>query len=230
MRILIVGGGVAGLTLAALLGQRGEEPTVVEKVEESGRTGYVVTLWPMGDRMLRGLGLTEGFRELGTPLERTEMRDGRGRLLRTIDWGTLIDRHGETRKLERADLLDLLRSHGGGAPIRTGLTVERIEQDVAMARATLSDGSEEEFDLVVGADGFRSGAAGSFSARWPRGPPASSCSGGGRTGVKFPPERSPSTLASGASWACTRPRRGYPALPYSPKRKPDHTAAAIRPR
>ncbi len=129
----------------------------MEKVEEYGRAGYVVTLWPMGNRVLRGLGLTEGFRELGAPLERTVMRDGRGRLLRTIDWGTLMDRHGETRKLERADLLDLLRSHGGGAPIRTGLTVERVEQDVVMARATLSDGSEEKFDLVVGAGGFRSG-------------------------------------------------------------------------
>ena len=30
MRTLIVGGGVAGLTLAALVRQRGEEPTVIE--------------------------------------------------------------------------------------------------------------------------------------------------------------------------------------------------------
>ena len=157
---MIVGGGVAGLTLAALLRQRGEEPTVVEKVEEYGRAGYVVTLWPMGNRVLRGLGLNEAFRKLGAPLERTVMRDGRGRLLRSIDWGTLMDRHGETRKLERADLLDLLRSHGGGMPIKTGLTVERIEQDAGMARATLSDGSEEDFDLIVAADGFRSGVRG----------------------------------------------------------------------
>ncbi|MCA1719478.1 MAG: NAD(P)-binding protein [Actinobacteria bacterium] len=104
-----MGGGVAGLTLAALLRQRGEEPTVVEKVEEYGRAGYVITLWPMGNRVLRGLGLSEGFRQLGAPLERTVLRDGRGRVLRIIRWGSLMECHGETRKLERADLLDLLR-------------------------------------------------------------------------------------------------------------------------
>lgn len=84
MRILIVGGGVAGLTFATLLRQRGEETTVVEKAEEYGRAGYVITLWPMGNRVLRGLGLSERFRELGAPLERTVLRDGRGVVLRTI--------------------------------------------------------------------------------------------------------------------------------------------------
>jgi 2-polyprenyl-6-methoxyphenol hydroxylase-like FAD-dependent oxidoreductase len=156
LRVLIVGGGVAGLTLAALLRQRGEDPTVVEALEEYGTAGYTVTLWPMGNRVLRGLGLTEGFRERSAALERTVMRDGRGKLLRSVEVGARMVRHGEARTLERTDLVDLLRSHGGGVPVRMGTTVRNIEQAGDAARVAFSDGSEEEFDLVVGADGFRS--------------------------------------------------------------------------
>ena len=41
MRVLIVGGGIAGLTLAGLLQQRGFKPTLVERIPEYGSVGYV---------------------------------------------------------------------------------------------------------------------------------------------------------------------------------------------
>jgi hypothetical protein len=108
---------------------------VVEALEEYGTAGYTVTLWPMGNRVLRELGLTEGFRERSAALERTVMRDARGRLLRSVEVGARMDRHGEARTLERTDVVDLLRSHGGGAPVRMGTTVRQVEQDDEAARA-----------------------------------------------------------------------------------------------
>ena len=163
MRVLIVGGGVAGLTLAALLRQRGEEPVVAERTEGHGRSGYLVTLNPLGNRVLRGLGLYGGFRELSVPFVAHVIHDHRGRVIRAADVGAALAPYGEARTLERADLVDLLRSAGGGVPVRAGLTVERIVQDgrtSAPARVTFTDGSEGEFDLVVGADGIRSAVRG----------------------------------------------------------------------
>lgn len=156
---MIVGGGVAGLTLAALLRQRGGDPTVVERTEVYGHSGYLVTLNPLGNRVLRGLGLYEGFRESSVPFVSHIIHDDQGRVIRAADFGAALAPYGEARTIERSDLVDLLRSASGGVPVRAGLTVDRIGQyagSSAPAQVTFSDGSEGEFDLVVGADGIRS--------------------------------------------------------------------------
>lgn len=48
MKLLIVGGGVAGLTLAAKLRHKGREPVVVEKRPEYGDNGFGTRLYPLG--------------------------------------------------------------------------------------------------------------------------------------------------------------------------------------
>ena len=154
MRILIVGGGVAGLTLAALLHQRGEAPTVVEKVDAYGDAGYVLSLWPLGNRVLHGLGLYRHFEEVSVPLDRYVVHDGRGRRLKAFDVATWMKPYGQGRTLIRADLLELLRGRVG--PVKMGCTVETLEQTGGEVQVTLSDGSENSYDLVVGADGIHS--------------------------------------------------------------------------
>ncbi len=65
MRILIIGGGIAGLTLAGLLLKRGFNPKLIERTPQYSKVGYVIVLWPSGSRILKGLGVYEKLLEEG---------------------------------------------------------------------------------------------------------------------------------------------------------------------
>jgi 2-polyprenyl-6-methoxyphenol hydroxylase-like FAD-dependent oxidoreductase len=48
MRILIVGTGIAALTLATVLQRQGRAPILIERDDE---LGYALALWPQGSRV-----------------------------------------------------------------------------------------------------------------------------------------------------------------------------------
>ncbi len=54
MRVLIVGAGIAGLSLAAMLRLRGIDPILIEEAFSDQDGGYV-SVWPMGTHVLHGL-------------------------------------------------------------------------------------------------------------------------------------------------------------------------------
>ena len=109
LRVLIVGGGISGLTLAALMCQRGMEAEIVEQTEAYGGVGYVLVLWPAGSDILKGVGLFEAFTAAAMRATSYEIRDGMGRILHTSSLATVEERFGAGYFIERATLIDILR-------------------------------------------------------------------------------------------------------------------------
>ncbi len=156
MRIAIIGAGIAGTTLAGLLGKRGVHVDIVERAPSFDHAGYMLGLYSLGSRVLHGLGLFERFCEESYPLVQYDVRDGHGERIKLYDMTRLTERVGAIRNCTRPRLLRLLCSSVLD-PIRMGVAFESLEQDDREVRVKFSDGTEGAYDVVVAADGIHSG-------------------------------------------------------------------------
>lgn len=158
MRILIVGAGPAGLALAAALRPKGIEAVVVEKAPANRTEGYAVGLHINGWNVATRLGLLDAFKARAVPLGRAEYRDPKGKRLFAYDYRGLAAATGGKmiaimRDAVQEVLLDAVKDH---ADIRYATTVEAVSEHPEGVDVTLSTGGMERFDIVVGADGYRS--------------------------------------------------------------------------
>lgn len=156
LRVLIVGGGVAGLTLAALLEQRGFTPLVVETVRDYADAGYSIGLWPAGSRILKGLKLFTKLCDAGVECSRYIVANEGGDTLHSFSFDPLTSRYGPLVELSRLQLIQLLRSAVDEQHIRFGATVRHLAESPDGVVTEFDDGSAEVFDVVAGCDGIRS--------------------------------------------------------------------------
>lgn len=158
MRILIAGGGPAGLTLAACLKKQGIDCVIVEKAEKGRTGGYSIGLHINGWNVAERLGLIDEFKAKAMPLGPALHRDRRGRKLFSYDYRTLAEASGgRMLAIMRDRFQDIVTRHvEADVDIRYATTVSGIHDDGAGVDVTFSDGGIDRFDLVVGADGYRS--------------------------------------------------------------------------
>jgi len=156
MKILIIGGGVAGLTLAGLLQRRGFTPKIVERAPEFGKVGYVIVIWPSGSRVLKGLGAYEKLLEEGCQFTNYYISNYKGEVIKTYTIDPVAEKYGPIISIYRPELIDTLLSSVNPEFIDMNTTVEKIEQGTDTAEVHFSDGTTGQYDLVIGCDGVRS--------------------------------------------------------------------------
>lgn len=156
MRILIVGAGLGGLALAALLRQRGIGCVVVERARHLGEPGHVISLYPAGSRIFHGLHAFEALEEVSSPLEAYEIFGANDELLHRFDMRPSGAVSWVARQVLRGDLVSLLEGLCDGVEIRLGNEVTGFEESADGVTVRFSKGGSERFDGVVGCDGIRS--------------------------------------------------------------------------
>ena len=72
-RVLIIGGGIGGMSLAAALNKVGIEAHVYERAPQISEVGAGIALWPNARASLDQLGATERALRNSAPLHKVEM-------------------------------------------------------------------------------------------------------------------------------------------------------------
>ncbi len=155
LRILVVGAGVAGISIARGLLRDGHDVSVFERRPDMRPGGGAVTIWSNGSTVLDQLGVDmEGAGQL---LSTVRIATSTGRRLVNIDVSTIMDRlGGAVRMVPRRVLLERLLD---GFPVDRIRCNSRVVGAVSTrdgVRIEFEDGSSVEGDLVIGADGLHS--------------------------------------------------------------------------
>lgn len=157
--VLVIGGGIGGMTAAIAFALRGAEVALVERRPVFENAGVGLGQPANALRVYRALGVLDGILDIGFPYRHMAIFDAERRLIvrHAFEMG---DRDTPAFcALSRSDLHALLlaRAVELGVSIRTGCEVLRFDQeDPDAVDIAFSDGRAGRFDLVAGFDGIRS--------------------------------------------------------------------------
>lgn len=165
MRVIIVGGGIGGLTTALMLHARGVECRVFERSADIRELGVGINTLPHAIRELRDIGLLERLDAVGLRTHELFYLNRQGQEvwheLRGMDAGHDVPQFSIHRGMLLAVICDAARERLGPDAIRTDRRLTGFEQDADGVSARFADASGAEVETargeaLIGADGIHS--------------------------------------------------------------------------
>jgi len=158
MRVLISGGGIAGLTLAYWLNRYRIPALVIEQAGNIRQEGYGLDFYGTGYDVAERMGILDTLREQQIQVESIPYVDARGKHITALDT-KLMQKvlHGKYLALMHGTLEDALyQAVANDVEIRYNSTITAVKNEAEGMIVTFNDGTSEIFDILVGADGIHS--------------------------------------------------------------------------
>ncbi len=159
MRVLISGGGIAGLTLAHFLHQYGMTPVVIERAGGLRQEGYAIDFFGLGYEVAERMNLIDRLAREQIPFDVLVYVNAQGELVAKLNMA-LVQKitNGKYMGLMHGTLVEALyEGLAGDVEVRFGRSLTRVAQGRDVVEVTFNDGKTESFDLLIGADGVHSG-------------------------------------------------------------------------
>ncbi|OXV05236.1 hypothetical protein Egran_06996 [Elaphomyces granulatus] len=164
MKVIIVGGGIAGLAAAIGLRRAGHRVQIFERSSFVGETGAGINICPNASKVLLAWGFNTTRARFILGRGRQVIRADNLQAVTEMDFDGYLSKYGAPLYLaNRVDLHNELKllatqEEGPGSPAEVFLCSDVVEYDTEAGTITLADLSVHQADLIVGADGIHSNA------------------------------------------------------------------------
>ncbi|HEU0045415.1 FAD-dependent oxidoreductase [Sphingomonas sp.] len=157
-RILVIGGGIGGLTAAIALRGRGAVVDVIERDPDWSVYGVGIIQQSNVVRAMKALDLLDDYLDAGFGFDEIFVFLPSGEPVATLKAPGLVEGYPANVGIGRRALHKVLgdRTIGAGATVRLGTTATALDDDGEGVDVAFSDGSRSRYDIVVGADGLYS--------------------------------------------------------------------------
>ncbi|WP_428332157.1 FAD-dependent oxidoreductase [Novosphingobium sp.] len=157
-QILVIGGGIGGLTSAIALRRDGHAVTVIERDPTWSVYGVGIIQQSNVLRAAQTLGILDGYLAAGVGFDAVEIFIPSGQKVARVPGHPVAPGLPTNLGIGRPALHKLLgdTTIAAGADVRLGVTAETIDDTGDAVKVAFSDGTTGTYDLVIAADGVYS--------------------------------------------------------------------------
>jgi 2-polyprenyl-6-methoxyphenol hydroxylase-like FAD-dependent oxidoreductase len=156
-KVIIIGGGIAGLTTALALQKRNIDFIVYESVPQIKAVGAGISLAANAIRCLEKVGVAEEIKAKGQIISSMIIEDSRGKKISVLDANKISQKYGlQNVAIHRADLHEVLLSQIPADKIITSKKATDVQQSNEGVVIHFDDGTEADGTAAIVADGIHS--------------------------------------------------------------------------
>ncbi|MEM9579410.1 MAG: FAD-dependent oxidoreductase [Pseudomonadota bacterium] len=153
--IAIIGAGIAGLSAAVALAEKGITAKVFEAAPRLAPMGTSLSIWPNAMRCLDDWGLAQDVARAGAPITHVAWRDPSGRAFFAHDMSRLYERFEQPGIcVRRSDIHDILAGAVPKGSLHLGHALETCSEKDGQVQLRFANGETHGADMVIAADGL----------------------------------------------------------------------------